>query len=96
MPDDSHLAATDEVYYLGEYTARQGYSFSATNNLVLNFRKSVTWRGTPQWKWKGRAISQAATAFDAALNQEWLNGATLVPIPPSKAKNDPIRSMMTA
>lgn len=90
LPDHSHLVATDEAYYLGEYTARQGYSFSVTNNLVLNFKKSVTLRDSPQWKWKGRAISEAATAFGAALNQEWLNGATLVPIPPSKAENDPL------
>ena len=90
LPDHSHLAATDEIYFLGEYTARQGYSFSATNNLVLNLKKSVTLRGTPQWKWKGRAIAEAATAFGAALNQEWLSTATLVPIPPSKAKKDPL------
>lgn len=90
LPDHSHLAASDECYFLGEYTARRGFSFSATNNLVLNFKKAMSLRGQPQWKWKGVAIAQAAEAFAAALRAQWLDIATLVPIPPSKARNDPL------
>ena len=74
----------------GEYTARKGYAFSSTNNLVLNFKKSVQTRNTAQWQYKERAIGQSAAAFRAALNDEWLNVATLVPIPPSKACADPL------
>jgi predicted amidophosphoribosyltransferase len=47
-------------------------------------------RNTPQWRHKERAIGQAAATFRAALNEEWLNVATLIPIPPSKAKGDPL------
>lgn len=89
-PDHSYLSATDDCYFLGEYTARQGFAFSAANNLILNFKKSVNRRGTAQWQWKERAIQQAAGAFRAALNDEFLNIATLVPVPPSKAKSDPL------
>jgi hypothetical protein len=90
LPDHSYLTAADECYFLGEYTARGGYSFSATNDLVLNFKKSVRLRGQPQWKWKAVAITQAASAFAVALNSQWLDTATLVPVPPSKAKSDPL------
>jgi hypothetical protein len=89
-PDHTYLTAADDCYFIGEYTARRGYAFSSTNNLVLNFKKSVQTRNTAQWPYKERAIGQSAAAFRAALNDEWLNVATLVPIPPSKARADPL------
>ena len=88
-PDHSYLTPDDLCYFLGEYSARKGYAFSPTNNLVLNFKKPVSKRGRPEWPYKERAITNAADAFRTALNVEWLNQATLVPIPPSKAKTDP-------
>jgi hypothetical protein len=87
-PDHFYLTPADECYFLGEYTARKGYAFSATNQLILNFKKSMDKRATAQWCYKERAIEEAAAAFRAALNSEWLDGATLVPIPPSKSKSD--------
>lgn len=89
-PDHFYLSATDDCYFLGEYTARKGYAFSPANNLILNFKKAMDKRGTSQWPWKERAIQHAAAAFRAAINNEFLNVATLVPIPPSKAKTDPL------
>jgi predicted amidophosphoribosyltransferase len=89
-PDHFYLTPQDDCYFLGEYTARQGYAFSSTNHLILNFKKSMDKRGTAQWKYKDRAISEAAAAFRLSLNKEWLDTATLVPIPPSKAKADPL------
>jgi hypothetical protein len=87
-PDHFYLTPDDDCYFLGEYTARKGFAFSATNQLVLNFKKSMDKRGTPQWRYKDGAIGEAATAFRAALPDDWLNAATLVPIPQSKAKSD--------
>jgi predicted amidophosphoribosyltransferase len=46
-------------------------------------------KNTPQWRYKEKAIGEAAAAFRSALNDDWLNIATLVPIPPSKAKDNP-------
>src|SRR5450432_2571702 len=88
-PDHFYLTPADDCYFMGEYSARKGYAFSATNNLVLNFKKSVATRGRPEWQHKERAITTAAEAFRGALNADWLNVATLVPMPPSKAKGDP-------
>ena len=90
LADHHYLEATDQCYFLGEYTARRGFAFSATNHLVLNLKKSVSLRGQPQYRYKGAAIAQAASAFAAALKDQWLNSATLVPVPPSKAPSDPL------
>jgi hypothetical protein len=87
-PDHFYLTPADDCYFLGEYTARKGYAFSATNQLILNFKKSMNTRHTAQWRYKEQAIGDAAAAFRAALNKDWLNTATLVPLPPSKAKSD--------
>ena len=89
-PDHFYLTAADECYFLGEYTARKGYAFSATNQLIVNFKKSMDKRATAQWRYKEKAIDEAAAAFRVALNKEWLDSATLVPVPPSKSKNDPL------
>jgi hypothetical protein len=66
-PDHFYLMADDACYFLGEYTARKGFAFSPTNQLVLNFKKSLVKRGSQQWKYKEQAMGQAATAFRAAL-----------------------------
>jgi predicted amidophosphoribosyltransferase len=84
------LDISDTCLFLGEYTARKGFSFSATNHLVLNFKKSVDRRGRPEWQHKERAIREVGQAFATAVKAEWLATATLVPIPPSKEKNDPL------
>ena len=87
--DHSYLDSDDQCFYLGEYTARRGFAFSATNNLILNLKKSPDLRGTEQWKWKERAIRQAGQALREVLSEPWLSTATLVPIPPSKTTGHP-------
>ncbi len=32
------LEKSDECYFLGEYTARSGYAYSPTNDVILNFK----------------------------------------------------------
>ena len=87
-PDHWHLTASDECYFLGEYTARTGYQGSPTNQLVLNLKKRVDRRGLPDWHYKGQAIREVATALRAAINHDFLDKITFVPIPPSRAKDD--------
>jgi len=88
LPDHHYLDAQDICYYAGEYTAGEGHAYSETNQLILNFKKSVDKRGTAQWQYKERAILQAATIFRAAIKAD--AEITFVPIPPSKAKSDPL------
>lgn len=88
LPDHSYLDAQDTCYYAGEYTAGEGHAYSETNQLILNFKKTMDKRGTAQWQYKQRAILQAANIFRAAIKED--ARITFVPVPPSKAKTDPL------
>lgn len=89
LPDHSFLTSEDQCYFIGEYTARAGFSYSATNQLIHNFKKPMEKKDTPQWKWKINAIKDAALAMQGALGAT-VAGVTFVPVPPSKAKSDPL------
>jgi hypothetical protein len=82
------LDAEDECLFFGEYTARQGWSFSATNKLVLNFKKPVERRGRPEWRYKAQAVDEVARAFSSNIGSAFAS-ITLVPVPPSKVTTDP-------
>lgn len=88
--DHSYLTGEDVCYFLGEYTARKGYRFSATNDLISNFKKSVDRRGRFEWRYKERVILEAAGVFGPALEEINLARYTFVPMPPSKSKEDPL------
>ena len=90
LPDHYFLSEDDVCYYLGEYTARKRYSYSATNQLISNFKKRMNLRGTAQWRYKGEAIRQVASTFRGALTESALKGLTFVPVPPSEARDDPM------
>jgi hypothetical protein len=87
-PDHSYLGATDDCYFLGEYTARKGYAFSVTNQLIVNLKKSMDRRDRPEWPYKARAIRTAAEALRASFTDDARRTLTFLPIPPSKAKGD--------
>lgn len=85
-----HLRESDECYYLGEYTSQEDYSYSRTNQLIHNFKKSMDRRGRPEWRYKEQAIRVAARAFRVAIPGDLVDQLTFVPIPPSKARNHPL------
>jgi hypothetical protein len=85
-----HLTAADQCYFLREYTAGRGYAGSETNHLILNLKKPPDRRGKPEWRYKERAIEQIAREFRDSVNLSALRRVTLVPMPPSKAKDDPL------
>lgn len=64
--------------------------FSATNNLIFNLKRKMHRRGRPEWPYKARAIETAAEALRAALSDRARQTLTFVPVPPSKAKSDPL------
>lgn len=88
LPDHHYLDEHDICYYAGEYTAGAGHAYSETNQLILNFKKTLDKRGTPQWPYKERAIQQAAQIIRAAIKAD--APITFVPVPPSKSKEDPL------
>ncbi len=83
----ARLTENDKCLFLFEYTSGQTYEFSATNNLISNLKKKP---GSPGQYYKGQAISRCAAYLRATLNPDWLNQATLVPVPPSKTPGDPL------
>jgi len=85
-PDHFRLSGDDECFFVYEYTSRQNYSFSATNSLISNLKKKPGSRG---YSHKLDAIGRSARPFRDGISPEWLDGATLVPVPPSKARGDP-------
>ena len=89
-PDHYWLTEEDQCFYLGEYTARQGYAYSATNNLILNFKKALDRRHKREWRYKELAIQQAAAAFRNALGTEPTATLMFVPVPPSRGRKDPL------
>ena len=88
--DHYHLNGEDDCFFLGEYTARRGFAYSDTNNLILNLKKTPDRRGNLEWRYKEHAIFVAAQALKNSIKTSWLQSATFVPIPPSKAKDDPM------
>ena len=89
--DHWYLSLPDDVcYFHGDYTARGGYTASATNQLIANFKKKMDRKDRPEWRYKESAIRKAAEIFVSALRRESLLRATLVPLPPSKARDDPM------
>jgi predicted amidophosphoribosyltransferase len=76
-----------------EHTDGKRWDYSPTNQLIANFKKSPDRRHLPEWRHKEAAIKRLATAFSKLINWEKLtNNASIaiIPIPPSKSKNDPL------
>ena len=88
-PDHTFLTAEDNCFYLGEYSARAGFSFSTTNDLIQNLKKPMDRKDRPEWKWKQKAIDRWAEMLRQVLTDGWLKDVTLVPVPPSKTKDHP-------
>ena len=87
--DYRHITEADRCYFVGEYTARKGYAYSDTNQLILNFKKSMDRAGQPEWRHKEKAIQVAANVFRNSIPPNQIEKFTFVPIPPSKAKRHP-------
>jgi len=77
----------DECYYLFNYTAHKDFSYSEANGLISNLKKRPSLNGTPQYKYKAQAIRKAAQIFRQALDREFIETVTFVPVPPSKARD---------
>lgn len=82
------LRPPDVCHFIGEYTAREGYAYSATNSLILDFKMPVLNAGLPAWRNKEAAIVAAAAALRQAMHPNVLDQLVFVPVPPSQAKGD--------
>lgn len=85
-----YLSNDDECYYIREYTARQGYHYSDTNSLIKNFKKPIDREGFPEWQYKKEAIKKISKMLFHCMPPNQMDDFTLIPIPPSKHKDDPL------
>ena len=90
LSDHPDITADDRCFFFGEYTPDTGYEGSKTNDLILNFKKPPDRRSTSQWKYKEEAIEKIAEAFKKSFKADTLQKVTLVPIPSSRIKGDPL------
>ena len=90
LSDHPDITADDRCFFFGEYTPVVGYEGSKTNDLILNFKKPPDRRSTSQWKYKEKAIEKIAEAFKKSFKIDTLQKVTLVPIPSSRIKGDPL------
>jgi len=84
-----HLSPDDRCFHVREYISHGGWHAGETNNLISNLKKGLDQRGKPGWRFKAKAIQQAGAELRGAISRRWLNGAAIVPMPPSKAKTHP-------
>jgi hypothetical protein len=88
--DHYHVTKADECYYLFEYTSQRDYRFGPANDLISNLKKSVSRVAMPEYWHKGRVIADCSRYLASTLNDDWLRVATLVPVPPSKDRSNPL------
>jgi predicted amidophosphoribosyltransferase len=89
LGDHARLLDDDRCLYIYEYTSGKNYAFSATNNLISNLKKKPSISSEYELRYKAKAIQQCATDLRTVMNPKWLDTATIVPVPSSKAVGHP-------
>lgn len=85
-----YLDKSDFCFFLEEYYAEKGYQHSAANQRIYNIKKSPQRKGLIDYKYKVRDINWYGDRLRKALPESYFDGgAAFIPIPPSKARNDP-------
>lgn len=93
-PDHYHLPADARCYFWGEYTPPDKHSkkpvweYSTTNQLITNFKKKID-KGGQQYKLAAiQLVAQKFANFWKWADLQQSHRPALIPIPPSKARND--------
>lgn len=97
-PDHRYLPPDAQCFFWGEYTPYEHtkgkrWDYSPTNRLIANFKKGMERQNKPDWPYKQQAIQQIAEAFAgfwkwAEIHHNYR--LALIPIPPSKPRDDPL------
>lgn len=86
----SDLESSDSCYYLRDYIQGKGWQGGQTNDLILNLKKSVTFKNKSSYVYKKEAISKVAWEISQQLKvYRNIDDFVFSPVPPSKAKNHP-------
>ena len=87
IKDYYYLDSDDECYFFHVYIANKVYSSNPFNQLIGNFKKSLDRKGKPDFLYKIKAISQIGSILREMICED-NSPVTLIPIPPSKCKED--------
>ncbi|MEL6934268.1 MAG: hypothetical protein AAFO17_14450 [Pseudomonadota bacterium] len=87
--DHYYLTPDDSCLYLLEYTSGRDYSFSKANQIITNLKKKPSNSHRADYRYKQIVIRQASNTLAGALRADWLDHATLVPVPGSKSEEHP-------
>jgi len=85
------LDEADRCFYIWEYAARKGYSFSPSNQLISNLKiePSQIAKSPGRNRYKQQAISHSAAALRKLIGRATAEGpSTFIPVPGSKALDD--------
>jgi hypothetical protein len=89
--DHPYLSSSDECWWLVPYIAGRGYQAGGVNQLISNFKcsTSIAAANPSRRRHKDRAVDAMAHALRTAVGRSWVESATWIPIPPSRARCDP-------
>lgn len=91
--DHHHIDSNSKCFYFFEYPsgdAKENRS-NPHYSYIHNFKKGMDRRHRPEWRYKIEAINKTVQIFtDFFVRQGSIEKHTLVPIPPSKTRNDPL------
>ncbi|WP_392471393.1 hypothetical protein ACF3OC_08385 [Sphingobacterium cellulitidis] len=91
-PDHSFLDENDDCFYFAEYpTGKKEDNYNnPVYSLINNIKKPVSQKNQPYYKYKIRDIQRCSKALVDIFNKYGDIGEyTIVPVPPSKTKNNP-------
>lgn len=81
-----YLADTDNVYYLREYTAKEGFRYSNTNSLISNLQKGVNCPPNQSY-YRDQAIDEFARELRHIIQNVGRN-SLIVGMPPRQSLDD--------
>lgn len=85
-----YLTSEDECYYFMDYTAPASEHKTEENRIILNFKKKMDRKGRWDWDYKRIAIQDVSKLFIQNVPPIISRDAIMVPVPPSRAKEDPL------
>lgn len=88
LSDHFYLTESDKCFFLAEYTSQKDFSFSETNQLIYNLKKSLDKKNTSEWKYKLEAIETYGKLISKVFTNKNISKYVFVPIPPSKCRTD--------
>ena len=83
----AHLSNEDECFYLYKWMKGQDFSKDKATSLISNLKKRPS-ASPKELDYKKAAITECAQHISEAMSNNWIKGATFVPMPPSKSRGD--------